>query len=1044
MPYLARHVLPALFMALALGACEGAGPEAPDAGGGEDAASLCARDEECGDGLFCTGAERCAPSDPAADPRGCVPASPPCLEGQRCDEAETRCVTDCARVTDADGDGADAMDCGGDDCDDADPLAYPGAAETCDVEGRDEDCDPTTFGERDLDSDGFVDARCCNGASCGDDCDDSRRGVYPTAAEVCDHIDGDCDGVIDEDVGVPGFVDADSDGHGDAERPVVGCLGDVGFVETAGDCDDSSPQVSPSLGEACDGIDNDCDPATRDAFDGTPQPWYRDADGDGYGEIGSAPVVSCSAPGGPLGYSLASGDCHDHDGSVSPAARELCNGRDDDCDGRPNYVVGPGDFEDDDGDGVADAACGGADCDDRDWRTAPSAPELADGRDNDCDGMVDEAADPTRWYADEDGDGYGDDLDSVVSAEPVAGRVQRGGDCVPYEAAIHPGATEVCDGLDQDCDGRVDEELVVMLFPDADGDGFGDARRPAVSACAGLPGLVNDASDCDDSDARVRPGAPDLCGDLDDSDCDGRVDDRDCVRSGVLSFLHVSDGWLEPAFAPDVTSYTLHLPFTAPDVRLTPYCTGEVAGACATIDGAARADGAASAWIAADDGSAHSVAGPDGSLYTLTFERPLCRLEYVHPSARSAGAAFGGALAADGHELLIGARDASGAAGQPRAGEAYVFSVSGGVPRQAARFAPVEQDEGDRFGSRTALCGDHLYVTSIGDDAAPGMPLTDDSGMDLGLVHHYQRTAGRWRWASALQPTLVMNSFGQGLSCDRERGTVVISSPNGFVHVFDPAMSEPLTTWTGSGGALFGWSAAIGNGRVVVGEQWTGGNMGNAVIYDRVPGAATYTERQRVASFGVGPWDNFGNAVDLDGGTLVVYSRDESAVAGVHGASSPGAGTPHAACSTALEKDYGAVYVFERGATSFSLTNYIKSPSPYCQDRFGEALDLRDDLLLIGAPSEDTIGTGASFAPRANQTGPSEGGGVYLYARRHGTWLLVAHVKAGVVDALDRAGSRVALGEGFLAFSAPGDDSGGADPSDGSAADAGGVWVCTW
>src|SRR5690606_32285496 len=148
---------------------------------------------------------------------------------------------------------------------------------------------------------------------------------------------------------------------------------------------------------------------------------------------------------------------------------------------------------------------------------------------------------------DEDGDGYGDDLASVVSADPVAGHVQRGGDCVSYDPGIFPGAAETCDGLDQDCDGVVDEGLLAMLFPDADADSSGAARRPPVFARAGVTGLVKNASDCDDADPRVRPGAPDVCDDLSDSDCDGRVDDGDCVRSGVLSVLRVSDGALEPA-----------------------------------------------------------------------------------------------------------------------------------------------------------------------------------------------------------------------------------------------------------------------------------------------------------------------------------------------------------------------------------------------------------------------------------------------------------------------------------------------------------------
>ena len=98
----------------------------------------------------------------------------------------------------ATGIGYDAAELGGPDCDDADPLRHPGLLEICDAADHDEDCDDATFGERDLDRDGAFDARCCNedGAgvrTCGDDCDDARRGVRPLGAEVCDGLDQDCD-----------------------------------------------------------------------------------------------------------------------------------------------------------------------------------------------------------------------------------------------------------------------------------------------------------------------------------------------------------------------------------------------------------------------------------------------------------------------------------------------------------------------------------------------------------------------------------------------------------------------------------------------------------------------------------------------------------------------------------------------------------------------------------------------------------------------------------------------------------------------------------
>jgi len=96
-----------------------------------------------------------------------------------------------------DGDGHDSNACGGGDCDDRDPLRFPGNPEICDLMNHDEDCDPTSFGT-DIDGDGEEPATCCNGASCGTDCNDTDPGIGSMADEVCNGIDDDCDSTIDE------------------------------------------------------------------------------------------------------------------------------------------------------------------------------------------------------------------------------------------------------------------------------------------------------------------------------------------------------------------------------------------------------------------------------------------------------------------------------------------------------------------------------------------------------------------------------------------------------------------------------------------------------------------------------------------------------------------------------------------------------------------------------------------------------------------------------------------------------------------------------
>src|SRR5678815_2720470 len=168
-----------------------------DSLGADTGPAMCASDTDCNDTVYCNGAEGCSPSTTGADARGCVAGTPPCGDGQTCDESMRRCVTTSCAADDVDADGHRSVDCGGDDCDDADGNRYPGNREVCDATNHDEDCDSATYGIRDDDGDGDPDFRCCNdipggGQSCGSDCDDARSTVNPEAPEVCNLRDDNC------------------------------------------------------------------------------------------------------------------------------------------------------------------------------------------------------------------------------------------------------------------------------------------------------------------------------------------------------------------------------------------------------------------------------------------------------------------------------------------------------------------------------------------------------------------------------------------------------------------------------------------------------------------------------------------------------------------------------------------------------------------------------------------------------------------------------------------------------------------------------------
>jgi len=299
---------------------------------------------------------------------------------------------------------------------------------------------------------------------CGD-CDDDDDTIGDGFEELCDGVDNDCDDVVDD------AADDDSDG-----------------VDICSDCDDGDPTSYPDADEVCDGADNDCDGSVdEDATDG--DVWYSDGDDDGYG-VSSPTKVLCEAEDG---WGPYAGDCDDDDAMRSPGVTESCNGIDDDCDGSSDEGF------DADGDGYGSgASCSPADCDDTSTSIHPEATERCNSKDDDCDGAVDDdATDGTTYYADADSDGYGDPLSPEVLCSVTTGYVRDSSDCDDGSAAISPVGTELCDEVDDDCDGLVDEGF------DGDGDG--------VASC----------SDCDDSDADISPLTDEVCGNGVDDDCDG-------------------------------------------------------------------------------------------------------------------------------------------------------------------------------------------------------------------------------------------------------------------------------------------------------------------------------------------------------------------------------------------------------------------------------------------------------------------------------------------------------------------------------------------
>ncbi len=261
------------------------------------------------------------------------------------------------------------------------------------------------------------------------------------------------------------------------------------------DCAPYDASSAPGLPELCDGRDNNCDGAVDE---GAGTVWLADVDGDGFGDD-AAPTQACAPP---AGSALRGGDCDDADVTAHPGAGESCTDAADlNCDGSAG-------LEDVDNDGVA--AC--EDCDDSDSKVGTG----------------------TTFFVDLDADGHGSDRITVTECEAPSGFVESEDDCDDLHAQSFPEAPEDCDGLDNDCNGTIDDGATgtSTWYADTDQDGFGD-KDASVDACARPPGHVDNDGDCDDTSAAFNPAATESCSDLTDYNCDGSVGQTDGDGDGT-------------------------------------------------------------------------------------------------------------------------------------------------------------------------------------------------------------------------------------------------------------------------------------------------------------------------------------------------------------------------------------------------------------------------------------------------------------------------------------------------------------------------------
>jgi hypothetical protein len=374
----------------------------------------------------------------------------------------------------------------------------------------------------------------------------------------------------------------------------------------------------------------------------------------------------------------------------------------------------PSDTTDADGDG--DGYDPTVDCDDEDPAVNPGADELCNGVDDDCDGTIDEddAVDAPTWYADTDGDGFGDAATSVTSCTQPKGTIEIDGDCNDADASRNPGAKELCNDIDDDCDGAFDEGFGTQSwYFDADEDGYGNAAVMMLT-CYQPKGYIADHTDCDDMHGDISPGAPEVCEDGIDQDCNGR--DTACHYSGDISLSSTGIVELVGEEAGDYAGVSVS---NAGDVN------GD--GFDDVLVGAYRSD-----YTGPDSGTAYLMCGP------ITEDRDLSLADarLLGASAEMAGAAvtIAGDLNDDGYaDILIGAPYHSD--GADNAGAAYVVygPVTGDRDLSLADLILQGEVEEDHAGDSVSCAGD------VNDDGVldilVGAPYNGDGGSVAGAAY---------------------------------------------------------------------------------------------------------------------------------------------------------------------------------------------------------------------------------------------------------------------------------------------------------------------
>lgn len=432
---------------------------------------------------------------------------------------------------------------------------------------------------------------------------------------------------------------------------------------------------------------------------------------------------------------------------------------------------------------------------------------------------------------------------------------------------------------------------------------------------------------------------------------------------------------------------------------------------------------------------------------------PVVEQAYLKPTIYGQHALFGSSVAVSGNTAVVGEPMQDHVIGVPdvaqSSGAAHVFVRVGSAWSPQAYLKPAFVSEYDWFGYAVAISGDTLVVAAPDEDSSAtgvGGDPADDAALNSGAVYVFVRSGTTWVQQAYIKASNTGRGDRFGSSVALDGDTLVVGAPNeasqaagvdgnqlgnaapssGAAYVF----VRTGTTWTqqaylkaahGDAGDWFGTSLALSGDTLAVGApgedsgvaglETDEGAPDSGAAYIFVRSGSAWAQQACLKATNLDAGDRFGDRVALDGDSLAVGAYREASVATGVGGNAADDSAPAA----------GAAYVFTRQGSRWSQQAYLKASNTDAGDWFGRSLAIAGDLLLVGAPFEDSVDTLVD----GNQADDSaaDAGAAYLFLRTGSAWAQHAYLKASNSEVGDNFGIAAGVAGSTLILGARLEDS---------------------